>query len=137
MQSLKVCRYGLLSLAVALLAGCGGSGPPKVEGTPEEASLRNQLNEVRDLVTSLAKSHDKKGPAKLSDLQKFEKVNPAGFRALKDNAVVLIYGVSPDSSSSAVLAYQKDADKNGGMALLANGTLKKVSAGDVAASIKK
>jgi hypothetical protein len=137
MQSMKVCRNGLLSLTVALLAGCGGSGLPKVEGTPEEATLRNQLIQVGELVTGFAKSHDKKGPAKLSDLQQYEKINPAGFQAIKDNAVVLIYGVSPDSSSSAVLAYQKDADKNGGMALLANGTLKKVSAGDVAASIKK
>ena len=137
MPSLKFCRNALVSLTVALLAGCGGSGLPKVEGTPEEASLRNQLSEVRDLVTSFAKSHAQKGPAKLSDLQQYEKVNPAGFRALKDNAVVLIYGVSPDPSSTAVLAYQKDADKNGGMALLANGSLKKVSADDVAASTKK
>ena len=106
----------------ALLAGCGQGQPGG--GDPAEASLRSQLAEIHDLVFSYSKNHQQQPPKKQADLQPFEKINPAGFQALKNQSIVLIYGVAPDSGSSAILAYAKDADKQGGLALLANGNIR-------------
>jgi hypothetical protein len=124
------------SVALGWLVGCG-SGKSGTGGDAADAAMRSKLAEIHDLVFSFAKSHQQQPPKKLSDLQPQEKINPAGFYALKDQSVVLIYGVPPDSGSSAILAYAKDADKEGGLALLANGNIKKASADEVKAAEKK
>jgi hypothetical protein len=123
-------------IALAWLTGCG-SGKSGSGGDAAETAMRGQLAEIHDLVFSFAKNHQQQPPKKLSDLQPLEKINPAGFHALKDQSIVLIYGVPPDSGSSAILAYAKDADKQGGLVLLANGDIKKASADEVKAAEKK
>ncbi len=115
------------------LVGCGGK--KEFVGDAAEASKRSRLAEIHDLVFTYAKSH-KQPPKKISDLQPLEKVNPAGLRALKDKTIILIYGVSPDEDSDSILAYEANADKDGGLALLANGDVKKVSADQVKAAAK-
>ncbi len=65
-----------------------------------------------------------------------EKVNPAGLRALKDKKIILIYGVRRIKIPIRSSLMKRIADKDGGLALLANGNVKKVSADQVKAAAK-
>ena len=135
-SSNRVLNWLCASITLVVLAGCGG-GKPGIAGDAADATMRSRLGEVHDLVFGYYKSHQQQAPKKLADLQALEKMSPAGFQAIKDQSIVLIYGVPPDTGSSAILAYVKDADKQGGLALLANGNVKRVSADDVKAAEKK
>lgn len=114
-----------VALTLIWLAGCGSSS---ADAEDAEGVKKTQFTQIYDVVTVYAKKHQQQPPSKLSDLQPFELINPVGIRALKDNTIVLNFGVAPNKSSRAILAYEKDADKQGGLALLADGNMKKLTA---------
>jgi hypothetical protein len=135
MSSWKIVPVWLfLGAMFVALVGCGGK--KGFEGDAAEATKRSQLGEIHDLVFTFAKKHNKQAPKKLTDLQPGEKINPTGYRALKDHSIILVYGVIPEEGSSEVLAYEKDADKAGGLVLLGDGNVKKMSADEVKAATK-
>ena len=119
----------LAGITLIWLTGCGGGSGDG--GEDAEGIKKTQFTQIYDIVTVYAKKHQQQPPKSLSDLQQFELINPVGVRALKDNAIVLNFGVIPNKGSSAILAYEKDADKQGGLALLADGNVKKLSADEM------
>jgi hypothetical protein len=125
-----------LLFAFVCQAGCGGTKIGPV-ADPAEANKKSELAQIHELLVTYAKSHQQQPPKTLADLQKFEKINPLGIRALKDQSIILLYGLASDGGPSTILAYEKDADKNGGLALMANGAVKKVSADEVKAAAAK
>jgi hypothetical protein len=74
----------------------------------------------------------KKAPAKPEDLSKFLEDNKKLVDAMKSGDIVFVFGVGitdmKDGTSNTVLAYPKDADKNGGLALYGDASVKKLTA---------
>jgi hypothetical protein len=58
-----------------------------------------------------------------------------GFQALQSGQYVAVWGVTADDSRT-VLAYQKDATKQGGAVLMADGSVKNMSADELQAALK-
>ena len=75
-------------------------------------------------------------PTKVADLtrREYDTVYGGGVRGLKSGEYIVVWGTIIGESS--VLAYEKDAPQNGGMALLANGIVKTMSANDLQAALK-
>jgi hypothetical protein len=137
MRFWRTSQVCLIAAAVSVgLVGCGG-GKVGPQGDPMEAKKMAQLSDVHDLVAAFVKRHNQQAPKQASDLTKDDKISPGAVTAIKDGSIVIVYGVPTSDDSTAVLAYEKDADKNGGFALLASGEVKKMAAGEIKTGGKK
>ena len=117
-----------------LAAGCTGK---KVED-PEVARQNEELAEIYDSYQDYAKRHQRP-PKQLSDLTQkdMEAINSIGVKALKEGRYVAVWGVDVSGKDSEkVVAYEKDALKQGGAVLMANGKTKHMSADELQAALK-
>jgi hypothetical protein len=127
----------VLGLALALLAGCGGSGPGKLPegqgGTPTGKQGLESLVEVLKHFEAEKKSP----PAKLADVEKVESLYPGAFVSLTRGDIVYVWGEPLNASGGGkVLAYEKEALTGGGYVLMQDGTIKSMSAGEAKAAPK-
>ncbi|MCS6864452.1 MAG: hypothetical protein RMJ56_11480 [Gemmataceae bacterium] len=84
------------------------------------------------------------GPQKLSDLARFEHGYPLGYAAIKSGDVVVIWGAkaAPEGEVAAgragqnIIAYEKQTPTEGGLVLLENGTIKRMTAEEFKAAPK-
>jgi hypothetical protein len=117
-------------LTIPLLAlGCG-----KKAVEPETQRRNSELAEIYDSYTMYAKKNQRP-PKQVSDLKDYEGINPIGIQALKDGRYVAVWGVS-SRDAGTVLAYEKDAPKQGGAVLMASGDIKNMSADELQAALK-
>jgi hypothetical protein len=122
-------------LAVPFLAlGCGGN---KAGRDPEVEHRKNELGEIYEIYTQFAKRSGRP-PKKFSDVNQkdLQASNPVGFKALQDNKYIVVWGVT-SNDSGAVMAYEKDADKQGGWVLIADGTPKQMTAEELHQALPK
>jgi hypothetical protein len=114
------------------VAGCGGG--KTAGGDPR----KTDLDALYDLYRMYVKHHQKP-PGKLADLtgKDYEPIYPNAVRGLRDGQYVVVWGTKPGKGGKAVLAYEKDAPKSGGVVLLANGTVTTLSADAVRAALKE
>jgi hypothetical protein len=77
-------------------------------------------------------------PKQLSDFEKteFEMAYPVGYKALKDGKVIGVYGVS-GTDSSTLQAYAKDVPTQGGLVVMADGTIKTMSADELKTALPR
>jgi hypothetical protein len=115
----------------ALALGCGGT---KGVGDPEVQLRKSELAEVYEMYMSSVKQNGRP-PKQLSDLKSFAQISPVGFKALQDGRYIAVWGVS-DKGSNTVLAYEKDAPKQGGAVLMADGNVKNMTADELQAALK-
>ena len=117
-------------VTAVLLVGCGKSDNDTTD--PETA----ELGQIYEVYTSYEKVNQKP-PSKLSDILKKETeiAFPDAVRTLKEGKYVVVFGVE-DKDSSTVLAYEKNAPKEGGSVLMADGKVKKMSADEFNAAYK-
>src|SRR5947208_3299465 len=131
-MSLAKKAGALLSFTVlsVLMVGCGG-GPPAAP--PQKHMV---LGQIHDMYLHYLRNHQK-GPSQLSDLSKkqYEGVYPRGVAALKQGSYVMVWGVN-SKDSGTVLAYEKDAPTKGGAVLMADGTVKDMTAEEFKAAKK-
>jgi hypothetical protein len=77
---------------------------------------------------------NQKAPAKAGDLSKYLDNNKKLLDMLDSGNVVFVFGVGildmKDGTSNTVLAYVKDIEKDGGLALYGDGSVKKLTADD-------
>jgi hypothetical protein len=129
-MSLTNRGWVMLTFAVgtALAVGCGQKEDKS--DLPE-----NDLQRVHDLYFRYLKNHEQKPPAKLSDLTSptYEPLFPAAVEALKKGKYVAVYGIT-DKDGGTVLAYEKDAATGGGRVLMADGTIKTMTADEFKAT---
>ena len=122
--------------AVPVLAvGC--SGKKAAEGDVQRRD--SELSEVYEMFATFTK-HNQRPPKQLSDLnsKEFQGIYPVGLKALRDGQYVAVWGVDVNGKDSGtVLAYEKDAPKQGGAVLMANGNVKTMSADDLQAILPK
>jgi len=113
--------------------GCG----KKVQD-PETARRNEELGEIYDSYQDFTK-RKQRPPKHLSDfMQKdLEAINSLGMKALKDGRYVAVWGVDINGKDAgAVLAYEKDAPKQGGAVLMADGIVKNMSADELQTALK-
>jgi hypothetical protein len=119
-------------LAVPVLAlGCSQN---KGGGGAEDRSSA-VLAEIYECYSMHIKSNQRP-PKQLSDLKGYRGINPAGIDALEKGDYIAVWGVN-EKDPKTVLAYEKDAPKQGGAVLMADGTIKTMTADELQAAIKK
>jgi hypothetical protein len=130
MSVLRIIFGFLLVGAVPVLAaGCGGQAAvdPKVHRSKAE------LGEFYEVYMTYAKNNQRP-PKGASDLKQYQKLYPTGMQAVQKGDYVVVWG-TPTGSSETVLAYEKDAPKQGGAVLMADGTIKQMSAEDLQSAL--
>jgi len=120
-------RPGLLLAALALtLSACGTT-----QTAPEQAAENLKKFELQE-IGYLYKSYEtdkSKPPARLKDFEPMEVGFPNGYQALKSGQCVAVWGVPlKGADSQTVLAYRKEVPSQGGLVLLADETVKTVTA---------
>jgi hypothetical protein len=125
----------LVFVAVPVLAvGC--KGQPPID--PEIQLQKSELSEIHDIYKQYLKNYGRP-PKQLSDLDKLPslKASPGGLQAFQKGQYIVVWGVDIDKEAGMVLAYEKDAPKQGGVVLLADGSVRKMSAEEFKAAPKK
>jgi hypothetical protein len=117
--------------ASVLALGCGSSKPA---ADPEVQRRNSELAEIYESYMQVRKSNGRP-PKQLSDLKPFAGINPVGYQALQNGQYIAVWGVSA-SDAGAVIAYQKDAPKQGGAVLMADGSVKNMTADELQAALK-
>jgi hypothetical protein len=130
MSALRIiCGLLLFGGVPVLAAGCGKAAEdPKVQRSIAE------LGEFYEVYMLYAKNNQRP-PNGASDLKEYQKLYPTGMQAVQKGDFVVVWA-TPTGSSGTVLAYKKDAPKQGGAVLMADGTIKTMSAEDLQAALK-
>ena len=113
----------ILLLLVLLIAanGCGGA-----RFDNKLAQEKRELGELYDWYLNYAKSHESP-PADLSQADEDEITNSAGLRAVKDGKYTVVWNLKTRDAAT-ILAYEPAAPTQGGIVLLANGAVRKMTA---------
>jgi hypothetical protein len=123
-----------LSIALALATaafGCRGATTRVV--SPDEAKLQG----VFDMYRHFIKSHEGKPPHKLSDLANpgYEGISPHAVADLKKGNILVVWDVQAKDAGT-VLAYEKQVPTQGGAVLMADGTVRQMTADEFKAANK-
>ncbi len=126
----KVWLSLLLSLPL-FAAGCGSDRPSSTE-----SRAHADLREIHEIYALFIKQHQKP-PTQMSDLtqRQYEGVYPATIQRMQQGKYVIVWGVT-EQDSRTLLAYEKDAPTQGGGVLMADGTVKDVTADEFKANYK-
>jgi hypothetical protein len=125
--------WTLLVLATLLAPGCrpGKSGA-------EAFRHGMELREIWFMYRG-DKRNQGRVPKALGDFQQYQVLHSAGYQSLKRGECVVVYGVDlrqlPDPGQK-VLAYVKDVPQKGGEVIMADGTVKAMSAEEFKAAPK-
>src|SRR5437660_654108 len=103
-------------LGSILAAGCSGGkrGGHDAITDSEVAAKQAALNDIHDAIEAYFKN-TQKPPKQVADLKPYQAQYTIGIPALQRGDYVAVWGVAPKKGSSAVLAYDKDAPKSGGV----------------------
>jgi hypothetical protein len=126
----RLCSRSVIVFVVcALTLGCGAGAL--------NAKNSNDLKVIGLAFHNFSDANTGKAPTKAEDLDPYLKDIPDASKALKDGKVVFLFGVSMmdilksgTSTSETVLAYEKDVPAQGGLVLLADGSVRKMSAAE-------
>jgi hypothetical protein len=122
---------GLILTAVLFAAGCGGATRATA---PENGLGRAALGELWEMYQGFVLQNHKP-PAQLADLKAFKIPYPRGYSELAEGRYVVRFG-TPLEPAGKLLAYSKEAPKQGGLVLLNDGTIKSMPADEVQAALK-
>jgi len=133
---------GAALLLPAAFGGCGDAVPPSVATSAEESQVERSLNDVGELYRQYT-FDKKKPPASVSDLAYLDAIAPMGLMALRNGAVIARAGVEikdvaegPATNDPAddVIAYAKEVPSAGGLVLMHNRTLRRMTADEFKAA---
>jgi len=130
-------RRLLLLASLVVWTGCGQSGGVSSSADPEEIFRQSRMSELGEIL-SINKAETKAPPKAVADLTRYQGGWPAGYAAVKDGSVVVIWGVGvQDGVSDKIIAHDKEAADSGGYVLMQDGkTVKKLSADQFKAASK-
>ncbi len=122
-------RTWILVLALALPA-CSSTATPPAPPPPDATEALKELGEVY----KYRAAQQTAPPTKLADLDEQQASLNNAWPLIESGAVVVVWRVGYSSSSSDVLAYEKDAATSGGTVLLRNGTTRTMTAAEFQAA---
>jgi hypothetical protein len=120
------------SLVAAFLASLALTGTARAQLTAAERAKRT--NDLKQIGLAYHAFHDsfRKGPTKAADLGPFLENDKRLLGLLDDKVIVFQFGVAiadmVDGTSNTVLAYDKDVPTKGGLVLMADASVKTMSA---------
>ena len=115
-----------------VLPGCG----TKREDSDRETQVgRLELEEISAMF-KLHVDQKKRSPSKSEDLQAYHAGFAHGSKALQSGQYVIRWTVGKSGAEDAILAYSKNAPAHGGLTLLRNGTIKKMTAEQLTETLK-
>lgn len=127
-----VLRFSAACVVVGLSVGIAGAAPGDARTT----------NDLKQIGLAYYNYHDSfnKGPAKAEDLAEFLENDKRLIGLLKDENIVFFFGVGiaqmTAGTSNTVLAYVKEVPDKGGLVLMGDGSIKKLSADEFAKATK-
>ena len=122
-------------LPIVFLAFCCGC-TSKAQEPPGDARSKQQLAEVHRMV----KAYDaakKPFPSRFEDLRQSEGSFPFALHALRSGECVLVWSAVTAPADDAILAYAKDTPGMGGLVVLKNGTVKKMTSEELKSSLPR
>jgi hypothetical protein len=132
-----MARLLCVLLLSAAVVGCSSS----TQGVGADPGKEPVLHEVGGLIR-LYSGETGRGPAKVTDLAKYEQGYPLGYAAVQSGEVVVLWGAKVAGEGDAasapadVVAYEKKVPTEGGWVLLQNGTVKQMKADEFASAPK-
>jgi hypothetical protein len=123
------------SLTLFATAGCSSRPDPAAEVYSPRGS---ELADVDAMYRAYLRERNQP-PARLADLAAYQDSHSNGFAAVQTGRCVVLWGAVPvaeSADSAAALAYEKDAPQQGGLVLLRNGKLKRMSAAEADAAAR-
>ena len=134
-------RFVTTTLLLLLSAGLGvllvGCSQKSEETDPESQRRKSELSEVYAIYMQFIKTNQR-SPKQLSEVNKseYEGIAPMGHQGLQKGEYVAVWGVA-DKDAGTLLAYQKDVPTKGGAVLMADGTVKTMTADEWKAAAPK
>ncbi len=141
MRPTKRRSVSLMPWILLILAGCGSQQGP----TPEQARAPEALLKDVGEVYRLSTIQNKKPPASMKQLRNGSEF-PNGYRAIESGDVIVVYGTpvantdeepSPTAEEGGILAYGKAVPESGGPVLMANRSIKTMTASEFQAVAPK
>lgn len=119
----------IVLMAAAVACGCGGGDQLKT-ADQEKAALEDFAQFLKALP-----AEGKKPPSKMSEFEPLEPMAPMASESLRNGNVVYVWGAGL-GGGSAVVAYEKKAELEGGWVLVQDGTVRRMSADEFKAAPK-
>jgi hypothetical protein len=113
----------LFVVLAVLAAGCGSTD----QAANMEPQEKRELTEIFGMYRMYLKTHNQQPPEKLSDLEQAKALGSPAPQLVREGKYVVVWGTK-NKDAETVLAYEKDAPTNGGWALMADGTVKRLDA---------
>jgi hypothetical protein len=123
--------FVLLALA-GLPLGCSEN---KASGDADMQRRKSHLAQIYEFYMMFSKGNQRP-PKQLADFKQYQGIDPVVLKALENGDYFAIWGVSLSKDPGAVIAYEKDAPTKGGLVLLADSAVKKMTAQEVLAATK-
>jgi hypothetical protein len=125
----------VLLVGAVLVMGCGGN-------QAVEPEVQRHKSELNDIYTSyfMYSKRNQRPPQKMSDIMTPELMGESqiGLQALKEGQYAVVWGVDVSGKDpSKVVAYEKDAPKQGGAVIMADGIVKDMTADELEAALPK
>src|SRR5436309_4765926 len=117
-----------VGLAVAVLAGCGGGA----NKTPAPTDYRAALTDLGEALKTTA-ADGNKPPARLAEFERIEPMAPVAGPLIRSGDLVYLWGGGYAPSGTKVVAFEKQAEAEGGWVLLQDGSVKQMTADELKA----
>lgn len=118
----QLTRVLVLSVLFTPLAGCGSGTPTPVN--------QIELKNIYDIYWHFNKRNEKP-PTELADLDRteYDSLHPTALRGLREGKYEVVWGLK-SKDGRTVLAYEKDVPTKGGRVIMADGTIKAMTAAE-------
>ena len=130
MRPAKTALGILLIVGAVWTTGCSNKTAVRAVGDQE----KDELTDIYECYTEYVKNHQR-SPQQLSDFKKYDAIHPLGTRVLREGKYIAVWGVA-GKDAGVVIAYAKDAPTQGGLVVMADGSIKTLSADQIQAAIK-
>jgi len=134
---MTLANWLAMAVCCSALAGCSAKSGGGV--SDELAAAPPAMYDLNNLLHAVAAA-DGRPASQVSDLAKKQSLFPQGYNAVKDGAIIVLWGTAPKGEGAIakggeqLVAYEKDAPTVGGYVLYSGGTIKKLTAAEFAAA---
>jgi hypothetical protein len=130
-------KWKVLGLAACLLiTGCHPGTENMIDLDPGTRHEQIGLGQLYQTYAMATKINGGVPPRRFSDLKQLGRIHPETLKSLRNGAVIIVWGVEQDAASAAILAYERNAPKQGGQVLTANGNIGHMTAPELLTALK-